>query len=656
MVPLARSHGAFFIRGGKPVTGTQPPTRPGAKRAMEVELAEIRDFLQRCAPFDRLPDDVLDRLPRMLQVTYLRRGSSFPPDHQTDSGYAFIVRSGAVELRDADGELLDKLAECDIYAGRCGENSGGPDLRGAAVEDTLLYLLACESFQRLQDAYPDFNEHFHDSIRVRLQGARRGLFRSDATAGGLFQTKVRELVNRPPVYAPPDINIQAAAQLMTEQGVSALMIMDADRLAGLVTDRDLRSRCIAEGRPSDAAIDSIMTRTLHTIAADASGFEALTTMAQRNIHHLPVMDHGSVIGLVSNTDLIRQQSRSALHVVDEIRKCDSPAALRQACPGLRELFRQLVEAGTGLYHLGKLVSSVTDSATRRLLELAEQELGPAPVRYAWMAAGSQARQEQSVLSDQDNALLLDDDFRADAHDAYFRELAAFVNDGLNDCGLRYCPGEVMARNDQWRQPVQVWRGYFSDWIENPTRKALMLSANFFDMRPVAGAVSLYEALHAHVLQQTRANHIFLAHLVAIAVEDRPPLGFFRNLVLDRSGEHVHTLDLKRGGVMPIVNLARVAALANGSPDLNTFDRLRNTAGSADLSSDAAADLEDALEIIGILRARHQARQIRRGQAPDNFLSPDELTARERAHLKDAFAVIKQLQAAFASRFQSDRFA
>lgn len=622
---------------------------------MEVELVEIREFLQRCAPFDRLPPEVLDQLPRTLTVEYLRRGSDFPSSHDPDRPYAYIVRTGALELRDGDGHLVDKLGECDVYAGSCGEDGGEPELHGHAVEDSLVYALPCERFRALQQAHPDFDGHFHESIRVRLRQAVRGLSVPDVASGGLFQVRLSDLISRTPVTAAPDTSIRAAAQLMTEQRVSALLIMDGEHLLGLITDRDLRSRCVAEGLSTEQPVRDIMTRRLHTIGASATGFEALMTMARLHIHHLPVMDRGSVAGLVSNTDLIRQQSSTALHLADEIRKCDSVAAVQQVCSGLREMQLRLVAAGTGPYHLGQLVSSVVDAATHRLLELAEQQLGPAPVAWTWLAVASQARQEQTVHSDQDNALLLSDDYRADQHGVYFQQLAGFVNDGLDGCGLRYCPGEVMARNPQWCQPVSVWRRYFHDWIDHPTRQAMMLAANFFDLRPVAGEARLCNELRDEVLPRARDNQIFLAHMVEIAVENRPPLGFFRNLVLSRGGEHAHTLDLKHGGLVPIVQLARIYALGTGTAATNTFERLRSAAGSSLLSHEGAASLEDALALLGTLRARHQAQRIRAGLEPDNFVAPEELSGRERSHLKDAFAAIRTMQNVLAGRYQSERF-
>jgi CBS domain-containing protein len=376
-------------------------------------------------------------------------------------------------------------------------------------------------------------------------------------------------------------------------------------------------------------------------------------MARYNVHHLPVLDGERVAGLISSTDLLQYESNSAVYLTADVQRCESVERLVALSGQLPELQVQLVASGATGYQVGQAISSVTDAITRRLLELAEEELGPPPVPYAWMAVGSQARHEQTSHSDQDNALLLDDAF-ADDHAAYFETLAARVTDGLNACGFYYCPGDVMARNPQWRQPAQVWRRYFRRWIENPEPKSLMLCSNFFDMRPVHGEAGLWSGVQSQMLEQVGANRIFLAYMAANALHHRPPLGFFRGFVLIGGGDHAKTFDIKRRGVLPVVDMVRVYALAAGVTEANTVERLRAAAGTAALSTEGAADLEDALELISTVRARHQAEQIKRGEAPDNYLKPEELPALERSHLKDAFAVVSTMQSALEQRYQTSR--
>jgi CBS domain-containing protein len=277
------------------------------------------------------------------------------------------------------------------------------------------------------------------------------------------------------------------------------------------------------------------------------------------------------------------------------------------------------------------------------------------VPYAWIVAGSLARNEQAAHSDQDNGLILSDDYDADQHGAYFEQLSRSIADGLNACGYVYCPGEVMAINPKWRQPVNVWKQYFDQWIQHPQPKALMYTSIFFDLRCVYGEKPLLKGLQAYVLEQTRGNTIFLAHMAANALQYHPPLGLFRNFVLEKAGAEEKALDMKKRGVMPVIDLARVYALSAGLSALNTQERLEAAAKAGVLSSRGMADLRDAFEFINTVRLQHQAYQIENGERPDNYVPPEQLSALERKHLKDAFEVVSDIQEAMGQRYQSGVF-
>lgn len=622
---------------------------------MDVELLEIRDFLANYHPFALLPAGVLDRLPNKLTVRYFRRGVEFPPKDQ-DQAYLYILRRGAVELCNPGGDLVSKLAEGDLCAMDCQLGELGLKFTGTTVEDTLCYLLPCAELTRLRDEYPDFAAFFDHSQRDRLRKALDLVQSDQDTSGGnLLTVNIRDFVaGRKVISVPPEASIREAARIMTECRVSSIFVMEGERLAGLVTDRDLRSRCIVAGLSFEEPVSRIMTANLHTITSGTLAFHALITMTRLNFHHLPVLEDGKVIGMLSSSDLVRFQSANSVYIVGDIRKARDLDALVALSAKVTDLQVHLVKSGATTDQVGQAVSAVTDAITTRLLEMAEAELGPPPVPYAWMTAGSQARREQSSHSDQDNALLIADHMKPE-DDAYFAALARIVNDGLNACGYVYCPGEVMASNPKWRQPLRIWRKYFNTWIKKPEPLALMHSSIFFDMRPIYDPDGMGEELQEYILDLCRANRIFIAYMVANALKHRPPLGFFRNFVLISGGEHDNTLDIKHRGIVPIIDLARVYALSTGQPAVNTLERLEQAAKSKAVSEEGAENLIDAFELIGALRLRHQAEQLRQGRKADNYLSPDSLSRLERGHLKDAFAMINSLQDTLEQRYQAGRF-
>ncbi|MGA7982190.1 MAG: putative nucleotidyltransferase substrate binding domain-containing protein [Chromatiaceae bacterium] len=621
---------------------------------MDVELIEIREFLASHPPFDRLPAEELERLPRRLMVRYFRRGVPFPPV-DADQPYLYILRQGAVELRDTQGDLVSKLAEGGICPIHCRPNDPESRLTGSTVEDTLAYLLPCPELDRLRADYPSFAEHFDHSVAERLRKALDVIKLGPAAGASLMTVHIRDLIGRALVSTRPNTSIREAARIMTEHRVSSLVILDEDQLAGVITDRDLRSRCIAAGLSYDRPVREIMTERLHTTEAATLGFQALITMSRLNVHHLPVLDDGHVVGVISTSDLVRFQSANTVYLVGDIHKAATSEALVEISRKVPELQVHLVNGGATADQVGQAVSAVTDAITVRLLELAEEELGSPPVPYAWMVGGSQARREQSSHSDQDNALLLADHAKP-VDDTYFAELARRVNDGLNACGYYYCPGDVMASNPKWRQPLRIWRKYFTNWIERPEPMALMLSSVFFDLRALRDPEGLFQELGEHVQEQSRGNRIFLAYMAANALKHRPPLGFFRNFVLIHGGDHDHTFDIKHRGTVPIIDLARVYALSAGISEVNTLERLKAAGKTKALSRDGAANLVDAMELIGTLRVRHQAHQLREGNKADNYLSPNEISPLERGHLKDAFSLINTMQESVGQRYQAGRFA
>ncbi len=609
---------------------------------MVGELRDIRDFLARCQPFALLPPATLDELPGRFTVRYLRRGTRFPPDDEDPRAF-YLLRKGAVEIRAESGVLIARLAEgehCDEAA-----EAAVRDARcsGVAIEDTLLYVLPADELDALREADARFNASFEQTLKGRLQGARDAILAAPPVGGNLLRLAVGDLLARDPVTARAEMSVCDAAGLMTRERVSALMVVEGGNLRGIVTDRDLRSRFVAAAADPATPLGRIMTAAPVTISREASAFDALLKMTEHRVHHLPVVHDDRLCGLVSTHDLLRVQSSNPLHVADRIRRASSVSALGSDCEQMRELHLQLMAAHATARQLGHAITAVADAATRRLIELAIDRQGSPPVPFAWIATGSQGRGELGVGSDQDNSMILDDAYEEATQGVYFDELARFVNSGLATCGFRLCPGEVMASNPRWRQPVSRWHEYLRSWVDHADHTSATLVANFFDMRTVWGEDSLRDALMRSELPRCADNESFLAHLAGHALGARPPLGFFRRFVLTHDEQQEGTVDLKVQGLIPIVDLARFYALRSAAAMVETEDRLHAAVSSGLLSEDGADNLRVAFEFIGTLRALHQADCLRRNEAVDNRVAPAALIDLERRHLKDAFAAVTTVQ-------------
>ncbi len=614
----------------------------------------FHQFLQAHHPFDQLSEQILSAVVERLESRSANAGSKIlEPGQRNDA--LWVIRSGAAEVHDHTGSLLARLGEGDSFGTRSLSRDGEVHATVSAIEDSTLLCLAADDFNALSRQHAQFRLFFGADSPKRLRGALQIQEQGESAGFSLMTTPVLEMLTGGPITVDASASILDAARKMTDHRVSSLLVVENDSLVGIVTDRDLRSRVIASGLSYENSVREVMTASPHTISPSDYTHDALIEMARNGFHHLPVMDGNRIVGMITSTDILHRRSASPLYVISEIYRCEEVECLTAATKRLPQLLVGLVDANASAHSIGHIVTSVGEAVTNRLLMLAEKTFGPAPVEFAWVAGGSQARNEQTALSDQDNCLLLSDDYDERRHGEYFEALARFVCDGLNACGYIYCPGEVMAMTPKWRQPLKVWKRYFENWIDQPKPDALLNATVFFDLRRIQGDAQLFQELQTHFLERAQANRIFQAYLAANALQFQPPLGFFRNFVLIKGGEHDHTLDLKHRGVVPIIDLARVYALACGVADVNTRDRLAKARGEGGLSAVGGADLGDALEFISEIRLRHQATQAKAGRKPDNFVSPADLSQFERNHLKDAFAVVRTMQSSLSQRFQTARF-
>jgi len=607
------------------------------------EIPEIAQFLRGLPGFDNLDDRQLADCAKNIEIAYYRKGDDILMTGSANH-HLHIIRSGAVELRNEAGEMMTRLAETDCFGFPSLMNNAPVRNHSVAIEDTLVYHLGAEAFARARRACAEF-----DTLFIRALSDRLTTLVSPQTFRGVSGATVRSLITRDPVSIGCNATIRETAQKMVAERVSAMLVHNGNGLRGIVTDRDIRERVVAAGLDGNHPVTEIMSESPTALDGDAHAYEAAMVMMQSNIHHLPVIVDGQPIGMVSRSDFMRLETEHPLYLVSEIGKQISVEGVVAACRRLPALIIGQIESDANGDQLGKFITMITDTVTRQLLRIAEAEFGPPPCDYAWVALGSQGRFEQSAKSDQDNALVLSNT-ATEADDEYFASLAQVVTDGLDACGYVYCPGDVMASNPKWRQPLEQWKGYFKRWITVPQEKALMHANIFFDLRCVAGKAALVDELKKSIRNDARKNEIFLALMAKNAMSFQPPLGFFRQFVLEKSGEHKNTLDLKLHGIMPIVEIARIRSLAAGELRISTRNRLRAAAQAKEIGETDAANLIDALDFIEKLRIEHQSRQLQAGLEPDNHLAPNELSPLVRQNLKSAFSQVRVSQAALLNRF------
>jgi CBS domain-containing protein len=598
---------------------------------MPVDHDDLFRFLSAVHPYDALPADVLqDLLPAFRQQAITRDQDIYRVGDALEGLY--LIHSGTVEVRDRNDAQISQLGPRNSFGERGLTRDGLAVTRARTIQNSLLLILPKSDFLHLLETQPAVRKFFD---RQRVQKPRRA---------DLATSRVETLMATRPLTCPPDATVQEAAQLMSDRRVSSICIAEGDALRGIATVRDLSGKVVARALPFDTPVSDIMTEAPLTLPPSAIGSDVLHMMMERRIGHVPVTERGKLVGIVTQTDLTRFQAMTSAELVSEIARAATPAQMAKVTARIPQLLVQLVAGGNRHEVVTRLITDIADTATRRLLTLAETDLGAPPVPYLWAACGSQGRQEQTGVSDQDNVLILHDDV-TDEMQPYFEALARFVCDGLNTCGYVYCPGDMMATNSRWRQPLRVWSGYFDTWIAKPSPESQMLASVMFDLRAIGGTIGLFEDLQKRTLARAAKNSIFVAHMVSNSLKHTPPLGLLRGFATIRSGEHKNRLDLIHNGVVPVVDLGRIYALQAQLVEVNTRARLAAAMGTGALSASGGQDLVDAYDLIAETRLEHQARQIKAGGAPDNYLAPADLSDFERSHLRDAFVVVKSLQSA-----------
>lgn len=593
-----------------------------------------RQFLASIHPYDSLSEADLTALADVCTVDIFSTGQTvFAIGDAVTALY--IIVSGGIDIRDASDVQISLLGVRNSFGERALKRGGLATRAAIATGETTLIVLPSVTLFGLIDSHPQVARFFDRGSSASVK------------APDLTTMPVDQLMTAQPVTCAPDTTIYLAAQMMQTHKVSSLCIADGSRLEGIVTVRDMSNRVVARALSTDQPVASIMTAQPVTLAPSALGSDVLHMMMERGISHIPIVERGTLVGIVTQTDLTRAQATSSADLVRQIAKADSLDAIVAVAAKIPDLLLHLVSAGNRHDVVTRLITDIADTVTRRLLGWAEEKFGAPPVPYLWLACGSQGRQEQTGVSDQDNCMILSDQVN-EADQAYFEALATYVCDGLDACGYFFCPGDMMATNPRWRQPLHVWRGYFAEWISQPNQEAQMLASVMFDLRPIGGDESLFDQLHQTTLEAASKNSIFTAHMISNSLKHQPPLGLLRGLATIRSGEHRNQLDLKLNGVVPVVDLGRIYALRGQLQAANTRQRLVAAQADGLLSATGGADLLDAYDLIATMRLEHQVAQISTGERLDNFLDPSVLSDFERSHLRDAFVVVKTMQSAIGA--------
>ncbi|MDR2838325.1 MAG: DUF294 nucleotidyltransferase-like domain-containing protein [Azonexus sp.] len=620
-------------------------------------------FLRQHPPFDKMAAAALQAFADKAEITFYPAGSEIVGPDAGKVRFFYLIESGKVQARQA-GEVV--VTEYSIFTLGAGESfpigsvtAGRPTTNVyTALEDTFCYRLPAEDFLSLMASSPELNLFCTQYIASLLDQSRQQLqqqFAQKASEQQTLNSPLSGIGVRNPLATRPETPLREALEAMSRAAVGSIVICDAEQKPlGIFTRSDLLDRVVLANLPLDTPISAAMSPSPLALGEHATAYDAMLGMATRGIRHVLVTDlAGRLSGIVSERDLFALQRVGLRQIRQTIEVAPDVAALRQSAADVRQLAFNMLAQGIGAEQLTQFISTLNDALTRRVISLNLEHHSFVGIDWAWLAFGSEGRDEQTFSTDQDNGIVFTAPPGEDkaALKARFLAFAQDVNNGLDAIGFPLCKGNIMASNPEWCLTLDEWRTQFSEWVRKPVPTALLNASIFFDFRPLWGRGELAEAMRRHLLDQAAATPLFLQAMARNALDVSPPLGKIRDFLTDLEAGHPGKIDLKKYGSRIFVDVARIYALASGVAATNTQQRLRQASQRLPALAGGINAMLDGLNFIQLLRLQHQYLEGEPGRQGDNLIDPEKLNELDRRILKESFRQARKLQSRLKLDYQ-----
>ncbi|NJC27407.1 DUF294 nucleotidyltransferase-like domain-containing protein [Neolewinella antarctica] len=633
----------------------------------------LYDFLKDVPPFNYVDDEAaLLRVASRVEVTYLTPGTVVFRPGEPPRDRFFVVKEGAVELfrvDDAGEQLVERCGEGDVFGIRPLLAEDNYLFLARAAEESLVYAINTAGFRELLPLYPRVTQF----LAATMAGSNRYAITAtkpspeataelgaESLAFGLLESQ--RLGNlRQPITCFATARIVDAAKLMTEHNVGSIVVVSREHHpVGIITDRDFRSKVATGVRSPQDGVIKLMKKPVVCIGPTLTAADVQIEMLRRGINHLVQTEDGTrnspITGVVSKHDLLVLQGNNPAVLIREIGRAKSAAYLRTLRERAERMLATYLEQEVSIVFITTIMTRLNDEIIRTCIKMGLARMqadgrGNPPALFDWLALGSQGRGEQLLRTDQDNALIFADvpAARYNTVKDYFLQLAGYVTESLNQVGFEYCTADMMASNPAWCLPVSKWKEQFTHWMDDNTAENLLNVSIFFDFRGVWGDGSLPAQLTKHIFRERPGSRTrFLASLAQMAVNYPSPLTFFRNFVVERSGEHKNQFDLKSRAMRPLTDAARVLMLEARVGNVNnTFRRYETMAELEPQNARGYREAAQAYEVLIRLRATVGLRR----QDSGRYLEPKELTSMQRVLLRNSFNPVGDMQMRLETRFQ-----
>ncbi len=624
-------------------------------------------FITRHAPFDSMElAHVMWMLERM-HLAYYAQGEVIVSPEQGEASRMWVIKQGVVMGEQSVAKVSQADTWLELMEGECFPLGALLAKRRVASlyragTDTFCYELSAADFHVLLAMSVPFRDFCTRRIANLLEHSKQVIqaeFSHSSAEQQSLASPLSSIITRPPVSCTPYTTVQQALEIMREQRIGSMVATDEQgRPLGILTLHDVLDRVAIPQIDTAQPVINIMSTELSSLPPHALAHEAALLMARRGFRHVLVVEEQKLIGLVSEKDLFALQRVGLRQIGSTIRHAETTEVLQQAAADIRRMAHNMLAQGVAPEQLTQFISTFNDLLTARVVDLACAEVCPAgdPLHenMCWMALGSEGRLEQTLNTDQDNAIIFK--VPAGMSEEQVREkllpLARRINETLDQCGFPLCKGEIMASNRKWCLSQAEWREVFAQWVDSGSPEALLHASIFFDFRPLYGNERLTGELRTWLTDYVRGNQRFLHQMAANALRNRPPLGVVRDFVVGKG----NTLDLKMNGITPFVDAARIFSLAAGVGVTNTVQRLRTSSAAMRVPAPEVEAWINALQFIQLLRLRHHyeviAQQMAGDGSPlDNRIDPARLNELDRRILKEAFRQARKVQAKLTLDYQ-----
>ena len=611
-------------------------------------VAEIAEKLHTRAPFDLVPSSSLQTIAGLVAEMQVPGGTVILPATAAPQDL-YIILEGTVDVL-TDGQVGETLVLDEAFPLEALQTRDRPLVCGSdyvANSDVCLLLISAAAIAQLRFTCTEFDEY---CVRHNVLHQHRGTV-ADISGGrnALNLDLHRLLPKRDMPTVPPATTINDVVHKLHQTKSREVIVVEDGVPLGIFTRSDLVDRVLVPNISLDSPICQAMTPHPLTLPETSLGSDAVIEMHRRGVSRVVLLDsNGHYAGVISDSDLLYAlQDSSNLHYI--IMQAQDEADLVRCAAKIRELASGLIDEGVEADHLTKLVSTLNDHLGVRIVTLCAEKHGISHDQFCWVALGSEGRHEQTLHTDQDNALIFacDDPAQLETTRRSMMTFAKEVNTILDKCGFPFCPGNIMASNPECCLTPDEWRRRFAEWVHEPKPAALLNATIYFDLRPLCGNTQLCDDLIDWLLNAVHNNKRFFHLMMDGALQRRPPIGLLRNFTVDSSDS---CLDIKLSGIALLVDGARILGLATGCRSSATIDRLRAGADAKILSQEEATNLQASFAILQRVRMRSHHDQISRGMPPNNRVNPHNLNNFDRKDLLEAFRHANNLQKVVGNRF------